>query len=163
MCFKHTSKTLTENFSLEDNIRRTDGGTDGQTDGRTDRKPTPPYVSLPLRGETIIKLDDSAFFRTQSYITEICYFEYLPSLLFGWQKPFSPQFRAIYYLNIITFLAPPRILFSKSAAPIHMKSSPRSKLVSSWESVRTLLRITHLAHRKSYLVIVCPNSHEKRN
>ena len=24
-----------------------------------------------------IKLDDSAFFRTQSYITEICYFEYL--------------------------------------------------------------------------------------
>ena len=27
--------------------------------------------------------------------------------------------------------------------------------------VRTLLRITHLAHRKSYLVIICPNSHEK--
>ena len=27
-------------------------------------------------------------------------------------------------------------------------------------SVRTLLRITHLAHRKSYLVIICPNSHE---
>ena len=24
--------------------------------------------------------------------------------------------------------------------------------------VRTLLRITHLAHRKSYLVIICPNS-----
>ena len=42
-----------------------------------------------------IKLDDSAFLRTQSYITEICYFEYLPSLLFGSQKPFSPQFRAI--------------------------------------------------------------------
>ena len=43
------------------------------------------------------KLDDSAFFRTQSYITKICYFEYLLSLLFGWQKPydFSPQFRAI--------------------------------------------------------------------
>ena len=31
-----------------------------------------------------IKLDDSAFFRTQSYITEICYFEYL--LSFGLQK-----------------------------------------------------------------------------
>ena len=28
-------------------------------------------------------------------------------------------------------------------------------------SVQTLLRITHLAHRKSYLVIICPNSHEK--
>ena len=27
--------------------------------------------------------------------------------------------------------------------------------------VRTLLRITHIAHRKSYLVIICPNSHEK--
>ena len=31
---------------------------------------------------------DSAFFRTQSYITKICYFEYLPSLLFGWYKLF---------------------------------------------------------------------------
>ena len=29
------------------------------------------------------KLDDSAFFRTQCYITEICYFEFLPSLFFG--------------------------------------------------------------------------------
>ena len=26
------------------------------------------------------------------------------------------------------------------------------------KSVRTFLRITHLAHRKSYLVIICPNS-----
>ena len=33
-------------------------------------------------------LNDSAFFRTQSYITEICYFEDLLSLLFRWQKPF---------------------------------------------------------------------------
>ena len=30
-----------------------------------------------------------------------------------------------------------------------------------FRSVQTLLRITHLAHRKSYLVIICPNSHEK--
>ena len=29
------------------------------------------------------------------------------------------------------------------------------------ESVGTLLRITRLAHRKSDLVIICPNSHEK--
>ena len=29
------------------------------------------------------------------------------------------------------------------------------------ESVRTLLKITHLATKKSYLVIICPNSHEK--
>ena len=28
-------------------------------------------------------------------------------------------------------------------------------------SVQTLLRITHLAHRKSYIVIICSNSHEK--
>ena len=33
MCFKHTSKTLTGNFSLEDNIR---------TDGRTDRRKAHP-------------------------------------------------------------------------------------------------------------------------
>ena len=30
-----------------------------------------------------------------------------------------------------------------------------------FESVRTLLKITHLASRKSYLVIICPNSYEK--
>ena len=29
------------------------------------------------------------------------------------------------------------------------------------EVVRTLLRITRLTHRKSYLIIICPNSHEK--
>ena len=29
------------------------------------------------------------------------------------------------------------------------------------KAISTLLRITHLAHRKSYLVIICPNSHEK--
>ena len=34
------------------------------------------------------------------------------------------------------------------------------KIMSSWiESVRTLLRITHLAFRKSYLAIVSPNAH----
>ena len=31
----------------------------------------------------------------------------------------------------------------------------------SWESVRTLLKIIHLASKKSYLVIICPNSHER--
>ena len=36
--------------------------------------------------ESLYKLDYSAFFRTYSYITEICYFEYLQSLLLGWQK-----------------------------------------------------------------------------
>ena len=30
-----------------------------------------------------------------------------------------------------------------------------------FKSVRTLLRITHLTHRKSYLVIIGPNSQEK--
>ena len=34
-----------------------------------------------------MKLDDSAFFQTQSYITEICYFEYLLSLLFAFFSP----------------------------------------------------------------------------
>ena len=29
------------------------------------------------------------------------------------------------------------------------------------KSVQTLLKITHLASRKSYLVIICPNSYEK--
>ena len=43
----------------------------------------------------IDKLDDSAFFWTQSYITEICYFEYLQSLFLDGKNHFSPQFRAI--------------------------------------------------------------------
>ena len=42
---------------------------------------SPPAVKLYLN---YIKLDDSAFFRTQSYITEICHSEYL--LSFGLQK-----------------------------------------------------------------------------
>ena len=39
------------------------------------------------------KLDDSAFLRTQSYITEICYFEYLLSLpsLFLIQTNINPN------------------------------------------------------------------------
>ena len=43
-----------------------------------------------------LKLDDSAFFRTQSSITEICYFEYLYQVRFlDGKNHFSPQFRAI--------------------------------------------------------------------
>ena len=38
MCFKHTSKTLTENFSLEDDI---------QTDGRDGRKAHPQCLASP--------------------------------------------------------------------------------------------------------------------
>ena len=51
------------------------------------------------------KLDDSAFFRTQSYITEICYSEYL--LSFGLQKKtfFSPA-KTLKYKTLITFLPP---------------------------------------------------------
>ena len=37
----------------------------------------------------------------------------------------------------------------------------KSLIRSNSSRYRTLLRITHLAHRKSYLVIICPNSHEK--
>ena len=37
----------------------------------------------------------------------------------------------------------------------------KSKIRLSWESFRTLLKITHLSSRKSYLVIICLNSYEK--
>ena len=58
----------------------------------------------------IVKLDDSAFYQTQSYITEICYFEYLLSLLFRWQKPFFFPIQS--NINLIKFLAPLyRLLF----------------------------------------------------
>ena len=39
------------------------------------------YISQIFLWFKYVKLDDSAFFRTQSYITEICYFEYLLSML----------------------------------------------------------------------------------
>ena len=42
---------------------------------------------------------------------------------------------------------------------IHLKSWPKSKL--GYGRVWTLLRITFPVHRKSYLVIICPNSHAK--
>ena len=41
-----------------------------------------------------------------------------------------------------------------------MKSWPKVKL-GQVQVGSKLLRITHLVHRKSYLVIICPNSHEK--
>ena len=71
------------------------------------------------------ELDDFAFFRTQSYISKICCFNFLPSLLFGWQNHFSHQFRAIYYLTF----SPTLDFFSKDPlfAPIHMKSLPKVK------------------------------------
>ena len=40
---------------------------------------------------------------------------------------------------------------------IHMKSWPNVKL----GQVQLCSNITHLAHWKSYLVIICPNSHQK--
>ena len=45
----------------------------------------------------------SSWDSVQSYITDICYFEFLSSLLCGWQNHFSHQFRAIYFL--IKFVA----------------------------------------------------------
>ena len=72
-----------------------------------------------------MKLDDSAFFRTKSYITKICYFEYPP------------------------------------VCPNSCEKLTQIVIRSSLESVRTLLRITRLVHRKSYLVIIWPISYEK--
>ena len=63
---------------------------------------------------------DSAFFRTQSYITEICYSEYL--LSFGLQKKniYSPV-TTLKYKTLIKFVAPTLDFFSIDP-PIHMKS-----------------------------------------
>ena len=66
--------------------------------------------------ENIIKLDDS----NTSYITEICYFEYLLSL--GLQnKTFFTQVKTFKYKTLIKFLAPTLDFFSKDP-PIQMKS-----------------------------------------
>ena len=46
-----------------------------------------------------VKLDDSAFLRTQSYITEICYFEFLWSFEF-WLAPHWDFFQKI-HLNYL--------------------------------------------------------------
>ena len=81
--------------------------------------------------ENNLKLDDSAFFRTQSYITELCYLKFQPNLLIIWYKTWKKTWKVDQKWNKVKF-----------------------------KSVQTLLRITHLTHRKSYLVIICPNSHE---
>ena len=91
----------------------------------------PPFIiSFLATGNWLkIKLDDSAFFLTQSYITEICYFEYLLSFGLQKKKHFSPKFRAIW--NLIKFLGPTLDFCSEKIhlfAPIHMKSWPKSKL-----------------------------------
>ena len=47
-------------------------------------------------------------------------------------------------------------------ALIHMKRCIDQKLTYvKFKSIWTLLRITHLTHRKSYLIIIYPNSLEK--
>ena len=57
-----------------------------------------------------MELDDSAFFRTQSYITETCYFKFLPNLLFGCQKPFFSPVQS----NILpNYIAPLWTFYSK--------------------------------------------------
>ena len=56
------------------------------------------------------KLDDSAFLRTQSYITEICYFEFLWSFEF-WLAPHWDFFQKIHL-----------------STPIHIQSWPKSSL-----------------------------------
>ena len=50
--------------------------------------------------KTIRKLDDSAFLRTQSYITEICYFEFLWSFEF-WLAPHWDFFQKIHLFTPI--------------------------------------------------------------
>ena len=70
-------------------------------------KPSAPCVQ---NFKTIRKLDDSVFLRTQSYITKICYFEYLWSFEF-WLAPHRDFFQKI---DLFT--------------PIHIQSWPKSKL-----------------------------------
>ena len=95
----------------------------------------PIYSTVDKISKNILQLDESAFFRTQCYITNICYFKYLLSFDFWMAKPIFSTAQS----NI-----KPNYIFS-----------PTLKLVI------TLLRLTHLAIRKSYLVIIWPNSHEK--
>ena len=42
-----------------------------------------------------------------------------------------------------------------------LKNTFSFTILGNYEVGSTLLKITHLAHRKSYLVIVVPNSHER--
>ena len=68
-------------------------------------------------------------FRTQSYITEICDFEYLLSLLFRWQKQFFFPIQSNIKTNWI--FSPTVDFFSEKIhlfAPIHMISWLKSKL-----------------------------------
>ena len=57
-----------------------------------------------------LKLDDSAFLRTQSYITEICYFEFLWSFEFL----LAPHWDFFQKIHLFT--------------PIHIQNWPKSKL-----------------------------------
>ena len=42
------------------------------------------YIISFKKSRTYLKLDDSALFRTQSYITDLCYVKFLPYLLIRW-------------------------------------------------------------------------------
>ena len=55
------------------------------------------YITVLHRMQHQSQLDDSAFLRTQSYITEICYFEYLQVCFLDGKNQFSPQFKQYIY------------------------------------------------------------------
>ena len=84
-------------------------------------------------------------------------FQYLA--LFTYLSTFSLIFP---YLAIFTLNCPNLTICA--IFTIHIYSSSRLHLCFCKilkQSENESWRITHLAHRKSYLVIICPNSHEK--
>ena len=64
------------------------------------------------------------------------------------------------FYEVFEFWFAPHWDFFSKDPPIYPNTHTKLTKIKI-RSVQTLLRITHLAHRKSYLVIICPNSHEK--
>ena len=93
--------------------------------------------------KAIRKLDDSAFLRTQSQL--------------------SPKSVTLNFYEVLNFGQHHIGTFFKRSTylPQYTYKVDQNQNQVKFRSVRTLLRITHLAHRKTYLVIICPNSHEK--
>ena len=90
---------------------------------------------------------------------------YLYFPIFSFIYLYLPTFSLICHYLVIFILNCPNLTIYESYSPyiyillvrLHLMKSQNFKVQSENES----WRITHLAHRKSYMVIICPNSHEK--
>ena len=114
----------------------------------------PLYTKYPIQEHTVIQLNGTLISTT---------FNNQMTLRSCEHKAISPKSATLNFCEVLNFGQHHIGTFFKRSTylPQYTYKVYQNQNQVKFRSVQTLLRITHLAHRKSYLVIICPNSHEK--